>query len=228
LASIATASGSIYTLNATKIIASTETLVIDSGLTLVIPDGLTLTNNGTIVINGTLTNNGGSTGGFVNNSTKTVDVNPGGAINNSASYFTNNALGTIIISGGATFLIAGDSSVFSNAGTFRNQGIFKVIAFAQCQNSGTFNNEDGVVTNFHGGSYSVGYFVTTGVVNNSGGHFGGDITLYLTITDPGVFYNPGPIDTCSQGYVTTAVEGTLTESCQPPTPPTPPPPPPPL
>lgn len=121
----------VYTLRATTVILPAQTLTIPPGITLKIPPGLLLTNNGIVLLYGTIDNDD-----FTNNATLTIPLS-GTFI--TTVLFTNSSRGTVNNSG---------SVIITSAGTVTNSGVITITSTGGVTNSGTItNNASATVTN---------------------------------------------------------------------------------
>jgi len=213
----------VYTLNATTIIPVGYALTIPAGITLKIPTGLLLTNNGTIICQGTIdndamTNNGtftiASTGTFVTTVLFTNSVS--GTVTNSGAI-TISSTGTITNRGTITNTV---NSTFVNNNVFTNiaGGVVNIRGTITISSTGTLTNS-GSIALTSPGSIVNNHFIT----NNTGGtisNISGTITnnytitnnLAASITNSGTFTNSATGTLTNSGGIVIGSKGTLTNN----------------
>lgn len=164
-----------WTLRASTIIPNGAILIVPPGNTLIIPTGLSITNNGTVINNGTINI---ATGGSITN---TVNSN---LINNSTistnhdiinlGTLTNNASGTILIFSGGTLYNTSGASLINKGTITNNAGII-----LNDTNSALFDNYSGATITITNSGYLTNFSAITnnGTIQNSGGIVQGGGTI---------------------------------------------------
>lgn len=155
-----------WTLKASTTIPNGTMLVVPSGNTLIIPTGLSITNNGTVMNNGTI--NIVASGSITNN----VNSN----LTNNGTISTNHDiinLGTL--TNNATILIFTGGTLFNTSG-------------ASLINKGTITNNAGIILNDTNSAMFNNYSGATITITNSG-----YLTNFATITNNGTIQNIGGI-----------------------------------
>ena len=179
-----------YTLNASTVIPVGYVLTIPAGITLKIPVGPVLTNNGTIICDGTINNDGmtnngtfiiTSSGAFV---TTVLFTNSIGATVTNSGAFTVTTAGAIINRGTITNTSSGtitNNHTFANnvSGAVINAGTITISSTGSVTNAGAITNNsvgtvtiNGTITNSVGGILTNNSAITinqsAGALTNSG------------------------------------------------------------
>jgi hypothetical protein len=179
----------VWTLKASLTVSNTQILNVPLGNTLIIPTDKSITNNGTIVINGSISNyrvivnngiiandnlgpNSVRNYGNITNTATGVIANGGGTIANEGGTIANNG-GTITNSGGT--IANADGTIANNGGTISNTSGGTILNMG-----GTINNTSGTITNTSGASIANNGVILTG--GGGGGGGGGGTTGGGTIS----------------------------------------------
>ena len=230
LADIATFDGGIeWRLNNNTTILACQTLTISAGIYVIVPDGLILTNNGTIINNGTMTiHNGGTitnySTSFVNNG-RIYILDGSQFINswdgNSGPILTNNgeisiALGGILANGRSTLNNTAGGYIY-NRGTITNlQAVINNYGniinndrgLISTENS-TIYNSGGTITNNIGAT--INNQISSRIYNNNGGTITQNTSA--TFTNNGIIHNADGSSTCGLGTIVGTILGTFGTNC---------------
>jgi hypothetical protein len=182
----------VWTLRSSITVLNSQILRVPLGNTLIIPTDKAITNNGTIIINGSITNyriivnngiiandnlgtNSVRNYGNITNASTGVIANGGGTIANEGGTIANNG-GTISNSGGT--IANADGTIANNGGTIDNTNGGTILNM-----SGTINNTSGTITNTSGASIAnSGVILNAGTTTGGGGGTTGGGTISGNVT----------------------------------------------